>query len=305
MIDRRLLVLRALAEHGTVTATADALNYTPSAVSAQLRGLAEQLGVDLLEADGRRVRLTPAARLLVERSADLNRMWEEIRAEIAERAGVEHSVLRLCGFSTPMAAILPNLVTRLRERRPHLLVRIDEADPATCFEMLVTESADLAVVVANQDVPAAGDQRFEQRTLLADPLDLLVREDHPMAPRTSLELADLATEAWITDRVGSAYHQLFLTACLAAGFVPNIAHHASEWDTATALVATGLGIALIPRLARLPDGYPVRRVRLHGDSAPIRSIIVVVRAGSSGHPLIAEALDALNVLANEARLAMA
>jgi len=49
MIDRRLLVLRALAEHGTVTATADALNYTPSAVSAQLRGLAEQLGVDLLE----------------------------------------------------------------------------------------------------------------------------------------------------------------------------------------------------------------------------------------------------------------
>lgn len=305
MIDRRLLVLRMLAEHGTVTATAAALNYTPSAVSAQLRGLAEQLGVDLLEPDGRGLRLTPAGRVLVERSADLIRLWEQIRAEVTEQADVDSPVLRLCGFSTPMAAILPNLVTRLQVRWPHLLVRIDEADPATCFEMLLTDAADVAVIVATHDVPAAADPRFEQRALLSDPLDLLVREDHPMASRTSLDLATLATEKWITDRAGTAYHQLFLTACLAVGFVPNIAHHASEWDTAAALVATGLGIALIPRLARLPEGYPVRRVRLRGDSAPSRSIIVAIRAGSSQHPVIAEALAGLKVLANEARLAKA
>lgn len=304
MIDRRLLVLRVLAEHGTVTATADALNYTASAVSAQLKSLATQLGFELIEPEGRRVRLTPAARLLVERSADLNRMWEEIRAEIAE-LDVEHSVLRLCGFSTPMVAILPDLVTRLQASRPHLSVRIDEANPAKCFEMLLTEAADLALVVVTQDVPAAGDPRFEQRALLADPLDLLVREDHPMASKSSLELDSLSTEAWITDRVGSTYYQLFMSACLAAGFAPNIAHHASEWDTASALVAAGLGVALIPRLTKQPDGYPVCRVRLHGDSAPRRSIIVAMRAGSSRSPLIAEALDALNVLASEARLAMA
>jgi DNA-binding transcriptional LysR family regulator len=305
VIDHRLFVLQALAEHGTVTATADALNYTPSAVSAQLRGLAEQLGVALLEHEGRRVRLTPAARLLVERSADLNRAWEEILGEIADRADLSHAALRLCGFSTPTAAILPTLATRLRALRPHLLVRIDEADPATCFEMLHTEAADLAVVVVTQDVPTAADPRFEQRTLLADPLDLLVREDHPMAARTSLDLVSLASEAWITDHVGSAYHQLFLTACLSAGFVPDIAHHASEWDTAAALVAAGLGVALIPRLAKLPESYPVHRVRLHGDSAPSRSVIVAMRAGCSGHPLIVEALDGLRVLASEASLAIA
>src|SRR5689334_8490189 len=133
MIDRRLLVLRVLAEHGTVTATADALNYTPSAVSAQLRSLATQLGFELLEPEGRRVRLTPAARLLVERSSDLSRMWEEIRAEIAELdVEHQHSVLRLCGFSTPMVAILPDLVTRLQTRWPNLMVQVDEADPAKC-----------------------------------------------------------------------------------------------------------------------------------------------------------------------------
>ena len=304
MIDHRLLVLRMLAEHGTLTATADALNYTPSAVSAQLRGLAEQLGVELLVPEGRRVRLTPAAWLLVERSADLNRLWEEIRAEVAARADIEHPVLRLCAFSTPAAAIVPDLVTRLRARRSHLLVQIEEADPAVCFEMLLTEAADLAVVVATQDVPAAGDPRFEQRTLLIDPLDVLVHEDHPMASRKSLDFATLATEPWITDRAGTAYHQLFMTACVAAGFVPHVAHHASEWDTASALVAAGLGIALIPRLARLPAGDPVRRIRLRGDSAPSRSAIVAIRAGSSRHPLIADALEALTVLAGEARLAI-
>lgn len=305
MIDRRLLVLQVLAEHGTVTATAEALNYTPSAVSAQLRGLADQLGVALIEPDGRRVRLTSAGRLLVERSAELSRVWEEIRAEVAERGEVEHPVLRLCGFSTPTAAILPKLVTRLRDLRPHLVVQVEEADPAPCFEMLLTDGADLAVVVTTGDVPAAGDPRFEQTTLLADPLDVLVRGDHPAATQTSLDLAALATEAWITDRVGTAYHQLFLTACLSAGFVPTVAHHASEWDTAAALVAEGLGIALIPRLANLPEGYRVRRVRLHGDSAPSRSVIAATRAGSSRHPLISEAIDVLNVLADEARRAIA
>lgn len=302
MIDRRLLVLRALAEHGTVTATADALNYTASAVSAQIRGLAEQLGLDLLEPDGRRVRLTPAARLLVERSAELNRLWEEIRADIAAHADVDRSVFRLCGFSTPMAAILPNLVARLRQRWPDLAVRIEEADPAGCFEMLGTDAADIAVLVASEGIPAVTDPRFEQRALLDDPLDLLVREDHPAASGTSSSLAALATEAWITDRAGSAYHRLFVTACLAAGFVPEIAHHASEWDTATALVAGGLGVALIPRLAKLPEGYPVRRVRLHGDSAPSRAIIVAVRAGSSRHPIIAEALVVLDDLADEVKI---
>lgn len=232
-------------------------------------------------------------------------MWEEIRSELAERADVEHSTLDLCGFSTPMAAILPTLATRLRASRPGLVVRIEEADPATCFEMLSTEAADLAVLVVNQDVPPAGDARFEQRALLADPLDLLVRDDHAIASRASVDLAAMATESWITDRTGSAYHQLFLTACIAAGFVPSIAHHASEWDTAAALVSAGLGVTLIPRLAKLPEGYPVRRVRLHGTSAPSRSVIAAIRAGSSRHALIAEALGTLEVLAREARTAIA
>ncbi|MFV0458355.1 MAG: LysR substrate-binding domain-containing protein [Actinomycetales bacterium] len=299
MIDRRLLVLQVLAQYGTVTSTATALNYTPSAVSAQLRALAEELGVTLLEPDGRRVKLTPAAHLLVQRAADLNQLWEEIRAELAVRAQTGPTLLRLCGFSTPTAAILPALVTRLRTRRPELEVRIEEADPAHCFELLLSDSCDLAVVVATGEVPPIDDPRFCQRTLLADPLEVLIHRDHPLAAAPELDLSDLAGQAWITDPEGTAYHRLFLTACLSAGFRPNIAHHAFEWETAAALVSIGLGIALIPRLANLPDRYPVRRVRLAGATAPRRQIIVATRAGSGDHPLLTEALSTLGELAEE------
>lgn len=304
MIDRRLLVLQALAEYGTVTATAEALSYTPSAVSAQLRSLAEHLGVTLLRTEGRLVRLTPAGRLLADRAAELARLSNEIHADIAQRGNAERSLLRLCGFSTPMAALLPRLANSLQEQHPYLQVRIEEADPLGCFQKLVTETADLAVLVVNDEVPSVNDPRFEQSLLVKDPLDLLVHEDSSMAAMDSVDFATLASAAWITDRVGSANYQLFLTTCLSAGFTPSIAHHASDWDAAAALVTAGLGIALIPRLADLPGRYPVRRVQLQDSAVPTRSVIVASRAGGRRDPVIAEALDTLDELASTARRAI-
>lgn len=301
MIDRRLLVLQALAEHGTVTATAKALSYTPSAVSAQLRTLADELGVALLHTEGRRVRLTPAGHLLVDRTAELSQLSEEIHADITQRGAVERSVLRLCGFSTPMAAFLPDLTIHLQEEHPYLQVQVEEDHPAGCFQKLLIQETDLAVMVVNHKAPPANDPRFEQSFLLSDPLDLLVHEDSPMASMSSVDLASLASQTWITDREGTAYYQLFVTTCLSAGFRPSIVHHASEWDTAAALVSAGLGIALIPRLANLPGNHPVARVRLWNSLTPTRSIIVASRAGSRNDPVIAEALDTLHFLAEEAQ----
>ena len=120
MIDHRLHVLRLLAHHGTVTATAEALHYTPSAVSAQLRSLSEQLGVPLLVPKGRGVKLTPAGRLLLSRADDLYEHWEQIRAELV--AGTDETMveLRMCGFSTAAAALLPPVAARLLRTYPNL-----------------------------------------------------------------------------------------------------------------------------------------------------------------------------------------
>ena len=96
------------------------------------------------------------------------------------------------------------------------------------------------------------------------------------------------------DRPGRPYHQLLQTACASAGFTPVVAHQAAEWDTGAALVAAGLGIALIPRLAHLPMGYPVTRIPLGGSPTPTRHLLTGIRRGSADHPVVALALEALD-----------
>ncbi len=301
MIDGRLHVLRMLAEHGTVTATAQALNYTPSAVSHQLQTLARDLGVTLLVQDGRRVRLTPAARTLLTHADDLFARWETIKAEVARSADETGGALRICGFSTAAAVLLPFVARRVVEVHPRVTVRIIEADPADCFDLLLADQADLAVVVATASLPPSTDPRFDQQPLLDDPLDLLVPEGHRLAGRSSVSLRQAADEPWLLDRPGRPHHQLVLAACAAAGFTPAAAHQAAEWDTGAALVAAGFGVALVPRLARLPAGYPIVRVPLRGDPRPARNILTGVRRGSRGQPVLATALDALETIAARTR----
>lgn len=301
MIDPRLHVLRMLAAHGTVTAVAHALNYTPSAVSHQLRTLARDLQVTLLVHEGRRVRLTPAARTLLAHADDLYARWETIRGEVSRSAGEEAGSLRMCGFSTAAAALLPFVASRVVEAHPRVTVRIIEADPEDCFDLLLADKADLAVVVATASLPPSTDPRFDQQPLLDDPLDLLVPTTHRLAGNASVLLSQTADEAWLMDRPGRPHHELVRTACAAAGFAPAVAHEAAEWDTGAALVAAGFGIALVPRLARLPAGYPIVRVPLRGDPLPTRHIVTGVRRGSRTQPVLSDALAALETVAAHSR----
>lgn len=301
MIDHRLQVLRLVAAHGTITAAARSLNYTPSAVSHQLRTFSLELGVQLLIQQGRGVRLTAAARVLLAHADDLYASWEQIRAELAASADDRSDRLRLCGFSTAAGALLPQVAARFLASHPRGEVRVIEEDPETCFELLLADGADIAVVVATASIPPTNDRRFDQRPLLEDPLDLLVPTGHPLAEYRSVQLSQTVDEPWIMDRPGRPYHQLVLTACAAAGFTPAVAHQSTEWETGAALVAAGLGVALAPRLARMPAGYPIVRVPLRGDPTPARHLLTAVRRGSRGHPTLADALAILDQVAQDKR----
>lgn len=293
MLDPRLHALRLVAQHGTVTAAAEVSHYTPSAVSAQLRSLAHEVGTPVLEREGRGVRLTEAALVLLEHADEVAAQWEEARARVQSLAGPRGGSVTLCGFSTAAATLLPRAVRRVEREHPGTVVRILEADPAECFELLLADRVDVAVVVATDQVPPMRDPRFQQQSLGADPLDLLVPSGHRLAGRGPVMLAEAADEAWIMDRVGRPYHRLVMGACLASGFTPAVAHEAVEWDTGAALVHAGLGVALVPQLANLPTVYDIVRVPLRGDPRPARHLRTAVRAGSAGQPRIAAALAAM------------
>ena len=89
--------------------------------------------------------------------------------------------------------------------------------------------------------------------------------------------------------------KLVVAACVAAGFTPNMAHQADEWETGAALVAQGLCVMLMPRLGSIHTRWPVTRIRLSGEPAPARRIMAVTRKGGAHHPLVAQALDLIQV----------
>ncbi|MBB4932627.1 DNA-binding transcriptional LysR family regulator [Lipingzhangella halophila] len=297
MIDSKLRVLQLVDHHGTVTAAAQALHYTPSAVSHQLRQLAAELGVELVTQSGRGIRLTAAAAIVLRHAEALSAQAERARAELAASADETGGLFTLCGFSTAATHLLPSAAAVLRDRYPQLSVRVIEAEPARCFDLLLAGDADLALLIATADTPPASDTRFDQHPLLDDPLDLVVPSGHPLAGRKGVTLADAADEAWILGQPGSTYHHLVRTACMAAGFTPRIAHYADEWDTGTALVAHRFGIILVPRLARLPQDAPVARIPLHGEPAPVRRILTATRLGSRDHPVVGTALETITATA--------
>lgn len=294
MIDlRRLQVLRTVAYFGTVTAAAEALHLTPSAASQQIRTLGRELGVTLLEPDGRRIRLSQAARDLLAHADAIEELWQHAQAALQTAASPITGVLRLCGFPTAVSALLAPLATQLRTHRPALSVRIVESEPADSFDLIFSGHADLAVIEALPDGPPLTDSRFEQQALLRDPFDLLVPADHPLTERDPISLADAAREPWIVGMPRTSSRQHALAACTAAGFSPNIAHEAREWNVVATLVAHGLGIALVPRLVQLPTHLTTNRLELVGQPIPSRQFLTCIRRGSHAHPAIAEALSHL------------
>lgn len=300
MIDPRLTTLRTFSLCGTIAATAELTGYSPSAVSGQLRELQRTLGMDLLVRDGRGLRLTATGRHIVRRCDDLVAMWEEIKAAALVAGDQTPAQFGLGGFSTAATHLLAPLAAHLRRTHPDLGVHVLEASPTRCFELLLAERIDLAVVVSSHgDVHLEEDPRFEKIALLDDPLDVMVPSDHPIASQDSVTLSELSGEDWITDRLDSPYRALFTAAFTAAGISPRITHEAVEWETSMALVGAGVGVGLLPRLASLEGAKNVTRVRLTGPGRLSRKIVASARTGSLKSPLIRESLKLLRETSQE------
>ncbi len=300
MIDRRLHALRMVHQHGTVTAAARALYLTPSAVSQQLRSLAEELGAELLTPQGRGVGLTSEAQVILRHADALFAEWEEALADLAAVQEGSAGILRLSGFPTAVASLLAPAAAHLERAAPAVTVRVVEASqPSDSYGLVMAGEVDVALIEAGPEARPITDPRFEQRELLIDLLDLAVPHDHPFARRDIVALSEAAEEPWITSSPRATSRHLVLVACAAAGFTPRIVHEALEWYGVTALVARGLGVALLPRLTQIPPGLAVRRVPLQGPPQPSRVILTCVRSGSSRQPLIQRGLDALGHAAAE------
>ena len=220
MLDvRKLRVLRELSERGTIAATAEALSFTPSAISQQLSALERETGVELLAREGRRLTLTEPARRLVARTDEVLAALEAAEADLEASVGAVRGTIALAAFPTAAAALVPPVVAGLRAEHPALEVRVEELEPHDSLPALRLGEVDVALAHDYDTIPRTPDPAFVEHTLMADPLRIALPAGHPRGDGP-VRLADLAAERWIAGRPGTHCGTVVTTAGRAAGFEP-------------------------------------------------------------------------------------
>jgi DNA-binding transcriptional LysR family regulator len=292
---RRLRVLRELAERGTVAATAEALSFTPSAVSQQLSALEREAGVVLLEREGRRLALTDAGRTLVAHADAVLAQLERAEAEL--RAGAEEitGTLRIAAFSSFARSVLPGVAAAML-RHPRLDVHVRDAEPHDSVPLLRLGELDVVIAQRFPYVPRDFGPAFHVVDLFGDPLHLATGPAHDDATPA---FAALAGRPWVAGHPGTSCHEVVLHACHAAGHEPRIVGFSNDFAVVLSLVAQDVGIALVPEIAH--DQAPPE-VRLRALEPPLeRRVLAIVRAGSEKRPAIAAFLAELEAASADRR----
>ncbi|RCG26346.1 LysR family transcriptional regulator [Streptomyces diacarni] len=307
----RLRALHAVRTHGSVGGAAQALGYTPSAVSQQIAKLERETGTRLLERQGRGIALTDDALMLVRTAGEMLALAERAEVALEERRGRPAGRLRLAAFPSGARGLMPGVLARLCADHPALEVRMSEIDPHLSVGLVARGEIDLALAHDWDVAPASAPEGVRRTPLGDDHCDVLLPAGHELAGhepagheavehepaghapagRGALVVADLAGRRWVCQPPGTVCHDWLHTTLRAAGQEPDVAYQVAEFETQVALVAAGLGIALLPRLGRgpLPEGVVVRPL----EPTPTRHLFALTRVGVSHRPAIRAALAAL------------
>ncbi len=296
----RLRVLAAVARHGSVTAAAKALNYAQPSVSHHLARLEAETGTRLVERSGRGVRLTDAGRLLAGRAEEILGRLDAAEQELAAHVGQREERIRIAGFPSALATVVPAAAARLRAEHPGVELLLAEAEPQGAIRMLRAGRVDVALVFSyvqhgTAGKPAAAGQHAEEdagvraRLLFDEPVHV-VTQAGAAAPRPGgHRLAGYAGCRWIAGCERCRAHLLWQ--CELAGFTPQIAFTTDDVLVAQALAAAGLGVALLPDLALRAARHPgVRTEPLPGAR---RQVLALTYGEPPGPPAAERLLDAL------------
>jgi DNA-binding transcriptional LysR family regulator len=295
----RLQVLCEVVSLGSFSAAAEALSYTQSAVSQSIARLEAETGAPLVVRGRRGVTPTPAGAALVSHA---ERIFEQVRdaeADIAAAMGVRAGRLRVGSFPSGGATLMPPAVARFRRSHPDVVLTLEDGEPEEIVPRLRAGELDLALLY---EFPGTRPRRrrlgagLRSVRLLEDPIRVALPIEHPLAAKSKLVLADLRDEPWVQTSASSPYAKHVVSTCLRAGFEPTVAFESDDFDTVQGLVAAGVGVALIPRLA-LNRVHPAVAVRELRDGGPIRQVTVATVAGGGIAPAAGSMIQMLGDVA--------
>jgi len=291
----RLRVLKEVAYRGSISAAAESLAYTQSAVSQQIAALESETGMTLLERHPRGATLTAAGQTLVNHAEGILAQLDAAEAALAAISGLRGGRLRMASFPTAGATLMPLAIARFRASYPDVELSLAEGEPEEIVPRLRAGELDLALLFefAGEGPELEGMTRTE---LLEDPMYLALPRDHPLAGKRRLRLEDLAEEAWVQTSAASPCARHVVRCAHAAGFEPRVAFESDDYQTVQGLVAAGVGVALIPQLALSVTREDVA-IRALAPSPPVRGVLAVSPPAARLVPAAPAMLGALEAAA--------
>jgi DNA-binding transcriptional LysR family regulator len=283
-----LRVLREVARCGSISAAADALDYTQPAVSRQLAALERSAGRPLVERTARGTRLTRPGEVLLRRAEAVLTELEGARADLDSLGDHEERPLRILGFQTAIASFVPDALGALRRRFPDAAVELRLGEARVGDAALRGDRLDVALTNATSwTFPDA-----RVHPLREDPMWCVLPAGHRLAGRDEIAFEALRDEPFVlTSTTLCADRELVLDACAAHGFVPRVAAHCDDPNTTQGLVAAGVGVAALPEM-----GLPVLRddVVLRPFARPLkRRVVALVPRDAPARPERDALLEAL------------
>jgi molybdate transport repressor ModE-like protein len=289
---RRLRVLREVALRGTITAAADALGYTPSAISQQLSALERESETRLVERAGRRVRLTEAGELLVARTEAVLTALEEAQAALERWRETIGGDLRVAAAGSVARELVIPVAAALAGEHPDLRLTVRESEPDAAMVALRLGELDVAVVHEYDLERRPAPEEVERVELFTEEMRLAAGAGRFAEP---VELTDLASEVWAAEPPESSCGRALRTACRVAGFEPDVRYVSTENGGVLSAVARAGAVTLLPGLGlrEAPPGVEVVAVR----DTPRRTIFAARRRGDPVRPSVALMIERLQAAA--------
>jgi DNA-binding transcriptional LysR family regulator len=290
----RLLLLRELSIRGTMAAVAEALAYSPSAVSQQLTLLEKETRTVLLRKSGRRVQLTPQAEILVAAAEEVSNILERAEAELAASHTSVRGRVRVAVFQSAALALMPSALGTMSADYPDVRVEMVQKEPEEALHE--TWARDFDMVIAEQ-YPAHAAQwlpGLERQDLTTDAIRLAVPAGSPGGG-----IDDMRGRAWVMEPRGSASRHFAEQVCRSAGFEPDVRYEAADLQSQIRLIESGNAVGLMPDLVWTGRDTSCRLIDLPGH--PRRTIFTAQREAASGSPAVSAFLRALDRAARQQR----
>lgn len=287
---RHLQLLRDLAERGSVTAVAEATHRTPSAVSQQLRTAQREFGTPLVEPAGRGIRLTEAGRVLARGAVGVATAIEATRAEWDAFRGSPSGRVTMAGLASAAEYLVPAAVRDLAGRS--IQVTFVDEDVAEADYAALTVDHDIVIAHSLAERPPIGEEQLRVESLIREPLDIAVPATHPLAGQDRVTAEQVSDQDWIGVPPGFPFESVLHAIAAHTGTGTRFTQRGIRDNRLVeAMVAAGLGLAVLPRFTTRPRSDVVLLPLAEIPTA--RYIFALLRPDRAERLAVRHALDAL------------